>query len=400
MCKSKAEGGQRCAAHTRPRYEAALPADPDWDTVATEYASTREGHERLTQEADAAEANRDFEHEARLRAALKRGEAMREANKEAAEVIQHTDLTGWEPANIDAELARLHGEIYTLQASRASDYEYLARDVARLVYNRRGFRDSASAREVAEAIEDLRATPEGERNPMHRQLLTRADAIARKDAQIDERREQMQPYNKEFDRRGGWNRAFLVTNGNGHVHKSMNCSTCRPTTQFYWVTEMSAKTEAEIVEEAGERACTCCFPSAPVDVLRRPTRLFTPEERAQQASRENRAQAAEQRKADKIAKGLTPDGSEFVVETGDTWKIRGRDVPKTEHFKTERAAVQWMVHDLAAYQTWRTGGVPDGLKAAHQRIVEAIAAKHGKSLDEVRADIEAKVQAKIRRDGR
>lgn len=55
MCKSQAEGGQRCAAHTRPRFEAANLGTPEWTKAAKEYASTREGHERLSEDAEIAE---------------------------------------------------------------------------------------------------------------------------------------------------------------------------------------------------------------------------------------------------------------------------------------------------------------------------------------------------------
>jgi hypothetical protein len=63
----------------------------------------------------------------------------------------------------------------------------------------------------------------------------------------------------------GWSRFFLVTSSPGHVHSSMHCSTCRPTTTFGWMPELSGKTEAEAVKELGPTLCSVCFPSAPVD---------------------------------------------------------------------------------------------------------------------------------------
>src|SRR5699024_1181900 len=64
--------------------------------------------------------------------------------------------------------------------------------------------------------------------------------------------------------RGGWNRAFLVAGAGGHVHSSTDCSTCRPTTQYAWMTNYSGADEDTIVSDAGYRACTVCYPSAPV----------------------------------------------------------------------------------------------------------------------------------------
>lgn len=60
-----------------------------------------------------------------------------------------------------------------------------------------------------------------------------------------------------------WTRFFLVPGG--HLHNSQRCASFRWNTSVYWLPEYSGKTEAEIVALAGERACTICYPSAPVD---------------------------------------------------------------------------------------------------------------------------------------
>lgn len=59
---------------------------------------------------------------------------------------------------------------------------------------------------------------------------------------------------------GGWSRFFHVV----HIHKSMNCSSFRPTTKIGWLPQLSGRTEIEAVAEQGESLCTICFPSAPV----------------------------------------------------------------------------------------------------------------------------------------
>jgi hypothetical protein len=97
---------------------------------------------------------------------------------------------------------------------------------------------------------------------------------------------QMAPLEAEHTRRQ-WTRAFLVlTSGHGHVHKSMSCRTCYPTTLFHWFPEWSGRDEAEIVAAAGERACTVCYPSAPCTG---PSQFYTQEERELQARREAKA---------------------------------------------------------------------------------------------------------------
>lgn len=63
----------------------------------------------------------------------------------------------------------------------------------------------------------------------------------------------------------GWSRFFLVTSSPGHVHSSTHCSTCRWTTTYGWLPELSGKTEEEAVAELGPTLCSVCFPSAPVE---------------------------------------------------------------------------------------------------------------------------------------
>lgn len=93
------------------------------------------------------------------------------------------------------------------------------------------------------------------------QLTVHADKYR---AELAELAEFAAPYEAEFKRRGGWLRYFLVTNGNGHVHRGMDCSTCFATTEFAWLIDLADCDEDKMVEEYGEMACTVCFPDAPV----------------------------------------------------------------------------------------------------------------------------------------
>lgn len=66
----------------------------------------------------------------------------------------------------------------------------------------------------------------------------------------------------------GWSRFFIVRTNNGHIHRSMSCSTCNrngKATEFGWLPELSGLSEAEAVEAEGSILCTVCFPSAPVE---------------------------------------------------------------------------------------------------------------------------------------
>lgn len=67
------------------------------------------------------------------------------------------------------------------------------------------------------------------------------------------------------DKYTGWSRFFLVTSSKGHIHSSMTCRTCRDTTRYGWLPELSGQSEAEAVEAHGPALCTVCYPSAPVE---------------------------------------------------------------------------------------------------------------------------------------
>src|SRR5699024_5899524 len=69
-------------------------------------------------------------------------------------------------------------------------------------------------------------------------------------AEHEAAQEQVDGLGEAFRIRGGWNRAFLVANTNGHVHSSTSCSTCRATTQFAWMTDYSGAAEDTIVADA------------------------------------------------------------------------------------------------------------------------------------------------------
>ena len=61
-----------------------------------------------------------------------------------------------------------------------------------------------------------------------------------------------------------WPRCWLVPNDNGHIHKSRDCTSCHPTTQWKWLPELSGLSEPELVAEYGALMCSVCYPSAPV----------------------------------------------------------------------------------------------------------------------------------------
>lgn len=93
------------------------------------------------------------------------------------------------------------------------------------------------------------------------------ETIARIDAarsELDRCVVDQRPLDARYDA-APWSRFFLVTSSHGHIHSSMSCTTCEPTTEFSWLPEVSGQTEADAVSAYGPLLCTVCFPSAPIE---------------------------------------------------------------------------------------------------------------------------------------
>lgn len=180
-----------------------------------------------------------------------------------------------------------------------------------------------------------------------------------------------------------WNRAWIVvTSGKGHVHKSQNCNTCFSTTRFQLLPQCSGLTEDEIVELAGERACTVCYPSAPVETRNRPTQLFSLEEEQAAASR-----------AEQLAKRDAKEAKKVIA------RVEGRN----QTFGTVRSAMIEAAGEYArAFNAARwnregwTGVVEDKLKDV-ESILQAVAAHPDMTtltFDELFAEMQIKARKK------
>jgi len=186
-----------------------------------------------------------------------------------------------------------------------------------------------------------------------------------------------------------WTRAFLVINSNGHVHSSMDCNTCFPTTRYNWLVQYSNDDEKTIVEDAGQDACTICYPSAPADVLNRPSRIVTADKIAKaQAKAERDAKKAE-RIAKEKANAPTASGEFLTYKEGKYTRV----------IKTERTAIiewaglQWTINQKIV--THYFDGHPhnkESIRVQKEKIIEAqkiadlivrnLAEKNGVSFDQ------------------
>ena len=233
------------------------------------------------------------------------------------------DLHKMTPVEIDTELARIWGEI-----DQADAY--------RIEYAKRVRKGEAGDRFYATEID---------RNRKY---------VAEYTAEIDKLRDEARPYEDEFTRRGGWLRYFLVTNGNGHVHREMTCHTCYPTTRYAWLIDLADCDEDKMIEEWGEKACTVCFPDAPVNPFyNRPARVDREAREARDAEKAKKA-------ADKNEKAITDVDGEPLRVDGSV--IRTKVAARNE--------LSGAVKNLALYGP----GHPSDFLAAIRKLVPALEA--------------------------
>jgi hypothetical protein len=193
-----------------------------------------------------------------------------------------------------------------------------------------------------------------------------------------------------------WNRYFLVTNGNGHVHRGTDCTTCYATTQYAWLVELADCDEAAMVADCGEKACTVCFPDAPSEyarlkaagLLTRTERLTADEAAAKQAEKQAKADA-------KAAKAITnPDGT--------TLRLRYTTVATLVTARNELTSALLQVIVLNADRHQRGATHLSGLIAEYQadaeKLIEAIVFKTGETAETVRETAQAKAEKKYRRE--
>lgn len=201
------------------------------------------------------------------------------------------------------------------------------------------------------------------------------------DEEISDLSDQIAPLELEYRARGGWTRAFIVQNSNGHIHSSMSCNTCFPTTSYGWLTQVSGLDEAEIVDQAADMACTVCYPTAPaLPSFAKKSTLNTPEALAAKAARD----------AEKAARAATKAAKSITDVDGSVLRFRG---DRIETLATAWSTVAGHLADHKAYGYTLHQDAVDGM-------IKALAAKLNTTEADIKAQLDKKVAAKIKRDAR
>ena len=214
-------------------------------------------------------------------------------------------------------------------------------------------------------------------------------------------------FEAEFHRRGGWTRSFLVTDG--HAHRTNRCSTCHrggkltPMHRFF---EYSGMDEAEIVKRAGDRACTVCYPSAPVakGLKAEKSVMLTPEERERAKVREEEAARREEKRAKAAVNAITlPDGTPLREEMGRDGQQRGSIVKTLRTARSTLGRQLWYqyawddkdgahernIQHLARAVAWKENGLAIGAEPTEdeiQAVIEPLRNKAVKEVDKARRD--------------
>jgi hypothetical protein len=219
--------------------------------------------------------------------------------------------------------------------------------------------------------------------------------------------DEVAPLNEAY-RAQRWTRFYLVTNSNGHVHTSTECETCFADTDFGWLTQFSGTEQDEMGKLSGDAACARCFPNLPAEVMKakRDARIDTPKRIAEREERDAAKAAREAKKAAKAAKDAAeaitnPDGTPVLDSIG--YEIK-RDAKVQSEYVEEASSALFFADSTNVFR----GSIEldehkamcarrAAISAEHAvRYLAALAHKAGVTTEEKAAELDKKVQAKLR----
>lgn len=224
---------------------------------------------------------------------------------------------------VDTELAALFEEQHEIQSRLA-----VLRPIVRRIAGQRQVTEGRTTRWTGTWEEALAAAVPSHRQELCAKTLAEISGRMIRSGHLEDEQAALEAVWSEHR----WSRFFLVDNVDGHIHKSMNCSTCYPTTRFRWLPVLSGLTEAEAVTAHGSILCTVCFPSAPVEW----TNGISHEA---QAAKDAKAAEKAARTAKKGEKALFTDDPKRCVRVTSTSGYR-------QDIATVFAAKEWLVSSI------------------------------------------------------
>lgn len=290
------------------------------------------------------------------------------------------------PAEVDTELAALYEDQAQAEHRRAAWLSSLHREV--------GDRETGQGRRRAWGMTDAEAVEAAnrriadgtDRDSYISRFLSSLEGNA---SLLDTVGKNIAFYEEYYRQAGGWSRFFRALSSDGHVHSSQACATCHhgnERTKFGWHPELSGKTEAEAVEEFGEKMCTLCFPSAPANPA-----FHAPGRRDREAMEAKAAEKAA-RKALKDAKAITnPDGTPLVIVDHGYRETIGTLV-------TARNTLLRTMSDIGFDAVVSPHMDHAESRVAIEALVTAIAAKTGEAPEAIRTAAQAKADKKTAKD--
>jgi hypothetical protein len=235
------------------------------------------------------------------------------------------DLELKTPAEIDVVWAELDGKLNKILGHLAS-YKQSARELRESGKDRDEFR----AQEYDRFYANYKAQTAAERASLEAQIA---------------------PLQAEWERRGGWQRYWLCVSDGGHVHYR-ECHTLRWNSMIAWMPMLSGLDEPGMVEKVGFKACTHCFPTAPLHPA-----WVRSEAAAKKATADERlakwekGRAMRQKKVDNIRKRL--DKAQAIVAKGaDAAEPWGYSSAQSD-IKWESQSLVWAERELARWDAKR-----------------------------------------------
>lgn len=232
--------------------------------------------------------------------------------------------------------------------------------------------------------------------------VTRAqDYQARQEKALRDHLAEVAPFEAEYSRRGGWSRYFVVQNDNGHIHSSMQCSTCNregQLTRFGWLTGFSGVAAELLTDQVGPTACTVCFPWAETIRIE-----HLAEVKRQRASEKAVKDAEKIRVANE--KGITtPEGEKLYAGRDNvSWDVcktlRTAEIAATDALLELLLEIRTSTDPEWAYryENRTTESIQIRIAAHAWCLLRSIAAKKGETFQEVFETHEKKAQAKLRK---